>query len=142
MIVPDANLLLYAYDEASPFHSRAKAWWRNCLSDPEPVGLVAVVLFAFVRVGTSPKVFESPLSITEATHHVRAWLQLPTTELLSVVSADVDQALVWLAEAGSGANLTTDAQIAAVAMRCRAQVHTADTDFARFPGVKWKNPII
>ncbi len=142
MIVPDANLLLYAYDEASPFHARAKAWWRNCLSDSEPVGLVAVVLFAFVRVGTSPKVFENPLSITEATHHVLTWLQLPTTELLSVVSADADQALVWLAEAGSGANLTTDAQIAAVAMRCRAQVHTADTDFTRFPGVKWKNPII
>ena len=142
MIVPDANLLLHAYDEASPFHARAKAWWSDCLSGPEPVGLVAVVLFAFVRVGTSPRVFESPFPIAEATRHVRAWLQVPATELLSVVSADVDQALVWLAEAGSGANLTTDAQIAAVAKRCRAQVHTADTDFIRFPGVRWRNPLL
>ena len=142
MIVPDANLLLHAYDEASPFHARAKAWWSDCLSGPEPVGLVAVVLFAFVRVGTSPRVFESPFSIAEATRHVRAWLQVPATELLSVVSVDVDQALVWLAEAGSGANLTTDAQIAAVAKRCRAQVHTADTDFIRFPGVRWRNPLL
>ena len=142
MIVPDANLLLHAYDDASPFHARAKAWWSDCLSGPEPVGLVAVVLFAFVRVGTSPRVFESPFSIAEATRHVRAWLQVPATELLSVVSVDVDQALVWLAEAGSGANLTTDAQIAAVAKRCRAQVHTADTDFIRFPGVRWRNPLL
>ena len=44
MIIPDANLLLYAYDEASPFHARARSWWSECISGPEPVGLVAVVL--------------------------------------------------------------------------------------------------
>ena len=142
MIVPDANLLLFAYDAASPHHERAKSWWEECVSGPEPVGLIAVVLFAFIRVGTSPRVFEEPFSIAEASRHVQAWLAAPTTELLSVARADVDQALAWLTEAGSGGNLTTDAQIAAVARRCRAQVHTADTDFARFPGVRWKNPLI
>ena len=142
MIIPDANLLLYAYDEASPFHGRATAWWRDALSGSEPVGLVAVVLFAFIRVGTSPKVFADPFTIHEAARHVQAWLQVPTTEMLSVVRSDVDQALTWLADAGSGGNLTTDAQIAAVAKRCRAEVHTADTDFVRFPGVRWKNPLI
>ena len=142
MIIPDANLLLYAYDEASPFHARAKAWWSDCLSGPEPVGLVAVVLFAFIRIGTSPKVFERPFTIAEATRHVQAWMGVPTTELLAVVRADVDQALGWLNESGVGGNLTTDAQIAAVAKRCRAQVHTADTDFVRFLGVRWKNPLL
>ena len=142
MIIPDANLLLYAYDEASPFHRRAKSWWSTCLSGPEPVGLVAVVLFAFIRIGTSPKVFEIPFSISEAASHVNGWLEAPSTELLAVTRADVDQALAWLNEAGSGGNLTTDAQIAAVAKRCQARVHTADTDFARFPGVRWKNPVL
>jgi len=142
MMIPDANVLLYAYDDASPFHSRAKEWWGDCLSGSEPVGLVAVVLFAFIRIGTSPKVFANPFTIREAAGHVQAWLQVPTTELLSVVRSDVDQALTWLSEAGAGGNLTTDAQIAAVAKRCRAEVHTADTDFARFPGVRWKNPLL
>ena len=142
MIIPDANLLLYAYDEASPLHARAKSWWSECLSGPEPIGLIAVVLFAFIRIGTSPKVFEMPLSIAEATRHVQAWLDAPSTEFLAVASADVDQALAWLTEAGAGGNLTTDAQIAAVAKRCRAHVHTADTDFARFRGVRWKNPLL
>ena len=142
MILPDANLLLYAYDEASPFHARAKTWWSDCLSGPEPVGLVAVVLFAFIRIGTSPKVFERPFAITEANRHVQAWLEVSTTELLTVVRSDVDQVLVWLNESGVGGNLTIDAQIAAVAKRCRAQVHTADTDFVRFPGVRWKNPLM
>ena len=142
MIVPDANLLLYAYDEASPFHSRAKAWWSECLSGPESVGLVAVVLLAFIRIGTNSKVFEMPLSVAEATRHVQEWLDAPPTELLVVTRADVDQVLTWLSEAGASGNLTTDAQIAAVAKRCRAYVHTADTDFVRFRGVHWKNPLL
>jgi predicted nucleic acid-binding protein len=54
----------------------------------------------------------------------------------------VEQALQWLEAAGSGGNLTTDAQIAAIARRRRATVHTADTDFARFAGVRWTNPIL
>ena len=142
MIIPDANLLLYAYDEASPFHARVKPWWSACLSGAEPVGLVPVVLFAFVRLGTSPRVFEHPFTVAEATTHVEAWLEVETVELLATVRADVDQALAWLAAAGSGGSLTTDAQIAAVARRCRAVVHTADTDFARFPGVRWLNPLL
>ncbi|MDA1085791.1 MAG: PIN domain-containing protein [Verrucomicrobia bacterium] len=142
MIIPDANLLLYAYDEASPFHPRAKQWWSASLAGAEPVGLVAVVLFAFIRIGTSGKVFENPLTITEAAGHVRSWLQTPMAELLSVSRSDVEQALEWLSEAGVGGNLTTDAQIAAVAKRCRAEVHSADTDFMRFRGVRWKNPLL
>ena len=83
-----------------------------------------------------------PFSIVEATGHVKRWLDAPSTELLAVTRADVDLALAWLRDAGSGGSLTTDAQIAAVAKRCRAWVHTADTDFARFPGVRWKNPVL
>ena len=55
---------------------------------------------------------------------------------------DIDQALDLLQRAGTGGNLTTDAQIAAVALRHRAVVHTADTDFARFPEVSWENPLL
>lgn len=142
MIVPDANLLLYAYDASSPFHARARNWLTQLMAGPEPVGLVTVVLFAFVRVGTSSRAFLHPLSIDEAARHVRSWLRQPATELLSVETRDIEQALSWLCQAGSGGNLTTDAQIAAVARRCRAQVHTADTDFSRFPGVRWSNPLL
>ena len=142
MIIPDANLLLYAYDEASPFHTRAKSWWSECLSGTEPVGLVAVVLFAFIRIGTNPKIFELPLSVAEATRHVQEWIDAPPTEFLSVAHEDVNQALAWLTEEGAGGNLTTDAQIAAVAKRHRAHVHTADTDFSRFRDVRWYNPLL
>jgi toxin-antitoxin system PIN domain toxin len=141
MIIPDANLLLYAYDSSSPFHERAANWWSQCLSGSEPVGLCGVVLSAFVRISTSRRAFESPMAIAEAAGHVRSWLQRSVTELLVLEESDLLRAMEFLEAQGSGATLTTDAQIAAVAVRCRATVHTADTDFQRFPRLRWANPL-
>ena len=142
MIVPDANLLLYAYDETNPFHKQAADWWGGLMSGAEPVGLCSVVIFAFLRIGTSNRVFANPLMISEAADHVRSWLGRSVTEVLSAESADVLTALRLLEEAGAGGNLTTDAQIAAIAVRHRATVHSADTDFGRFPDVRWTNPLL
>ena len=142
MIVPDANLLLYAYDASSVFHQQATEWWSDCLSGTEPVGLCGVVMFSFLRVGTSRRAFRNPLSIEEAGRHVRSWLQRSITDLLILDESDLLRAMEWLTAEGVGGNLTTDAQIAAIAARHRATVHTADTDFQRFPGVRWKNPLV
>jgi toxin-antitoxin system PIN domain toxin len=141
VIVPDANLLLYAYDSASPFHAKAAAWWAACLSGREPVGLCPAVVFAFVRIGTSPRAFRDPLTVNEAADHVGSWLKQPVVQLLEVDLDDLRAALDLLRGAGAAGNLTMDAQLAALAIRHRAVVHTADSDFARFPGVRWRNPI-
>jgi hypothetical protein len=50
MILPDANLILYAYDLESPFHTVAATWWTKCLSEAEAVGLPHVILLAFLRL--------------------------------------------------------------------------------------------
>lgn len=142
MIVPDANLLLYAYDGSSVFHQQATEWWSDCLSGTEPVGLCGAVMFSFLRVGTSRRAFRNPLSIEEAGRHVRSWLQRSITDLLILDESDLLRAMEWLTAEGVGGNLTTDAQIAAIAARHRATVHTVDTDFQRFPGVRWKNPLV
>ncbi len=142
MIVPDANLLLYAYDQSNPFHEAAATWWSRLLSGSEPVGLCSVVLFAFVRLGTSNRVFARPMTIQCAAGHVRSWLKRSVVEHLSMDDATAITALRLLENAGAGGNLTTDAQIAAVALRHRATVHTADSDFARFPDLRWGNPLL
>jgi len=142
VIVPDANLLLYAYDSTSRFHRPAAAWWKSCLEGAEPVALCAVVLFAFIRIGTSRRAYEDPMTIDEANQRVRSWIEHPVTDFLITQEVDFLQAMKWLEAAGAGGNLTTDAQIAAIAHRHRATVHTADTDFNRFPDVRWRNPIL
>jgi len=142
VILPDVNLLLYAYDASSPFHLKSAAWWSKTLSEGETVGLAVPVLFAFVRIATSPRAFVSPMTIETAAGHVREWLRQAVANLIEMHPEDVDKALDLLCQAGAGGNLTTDAQIAALALRHRAIVHTADADFARFPEVTWKNPLL
>ncbi len=141
MILPDANLLLYAYDRSGPFHDRAKAWWERFMSGPAPIILVPTVVFAFVRISTHPRVFRNPLSASEAAAIVRQWLARKQVQLHEMLSEDVETALELLETAGTAGNLTTDAQIAAMALRLDAEVHTADLDFARFPRVRFVNPL-
>lgn len=142
MIVPDVNLLLYAYDSRSPFHDRARAWWRDCLSRSEPVGLTHAVVFGFVRVGTSGRVYEYPWTVSEAAAHVRSWMARRAVRMLL---PDVDHAerVIALLESagGAGGNLVTDAQIAALALQHDAEVHTADRDFMRFGGLRCRFPL-
>lgn len=141
MIIPDANLLLYAYDESSPFHERAKAWCVEVMSGPSPLSLLPAVVFGFVRIATHPRVFKDPLSVSEAADHVRSWLARRHVQLHEMLPEDVACALGLLEAAGTAGNLTTDAQIAAVALRLDAEVHTSDLDFGRFPKVRCLNPL-
>jgi uncharacterized protein len=141
MIIPDINLLLYAYDSGSPFHTRAAAWWRDCLSGSEPVGLPSVVLFGFLRVGTHARVFQNPMTPAEASVHVRSWLAQPVAQILEPGPDYIHRVLSLLEKLGTAGNLVTDAQIAALAIDHGAVVHTADADFLRFPGLRWFNPI-
>ena len=142
MILPDANLLLYAYDQSSPFHARAKAWCERIMSGPVPVILLPAVVFGFVRIATHPRVFREPLAVAEAAALVRAWLARRHVQLHEMLAEDVESALRLLESAGTAGNLSTDAQIAAVALRLDAEVQTADLDFGRFPQVRHVNPLL
>lgn len=141
MLLPDANLLLYAYDATSPFHDKARLWWETCLSGSETVILCPVVLAGFVRISTHPRVYENPLPVDVATHHVESWLERPTARYVPLDSRDLLKAFDCLRHLGTGGDLTTDALIAALALRLGATVHSADTDFLRFSGLKVLNPL-
>lgn len=142
MIVPDANLLLYAYDTTCPFHQRARDWWEACLSGTEPVGLTHAVIFAFVRIGTNPRAFTNPMTLREASERVASWSERRITQVLQPDADHVERVLFLLdAATSAGGNLVTDAQIAALAIVYRAVVHTADRDFLRFPELTSHYPL-
>ena len=141
MILPDINLLLYAYDAASPFHGKAAGWWQECLSGSEAVGLPPVVVFGFVRLATHARVFTDPMTPTEAAQHVRSWLAQPVVRVLDAQADSIEPVLTVLEKLGTAGNLVTDAQIAALALEYDAVLHTNDTDFLRFEGLRWFNPL-
>lgn len=142
MIVPDVNLLLYAYDSQSPFHQRARDWWLACMSGDESIGLAQPVIFGFLCLGTSARVFEHPWTMHEAVAHVSAWTARRNVRVLLADVDHVERVVSLLQAAGSaGGNLITDAQIAALAQVHDAEVHTADRDFMRFEGVRCRFPL-
>lgn len=142
MIVPDANLLLYAYDADSPLHGKAREWWAGCLSGSEPVGLTHAALFAFLRISTSARVYQQPLTLEEAAGHIRSWVKRGVSRMLLPESDHVEQTVKLLhAAASAGGNLVTDAQIAALAIAYNAEVHTTDRDFLRFPALVCRFPL-
>lgn len=141
MIIPDVNLLLYSYDSRSPFHAKAASWLEACFSGKETLAFPHVVIFGFVRLATSRRVFQNPMSVSEAGGVVRTWLKQRMARVVLPGPAHADSVLSLLESVGTAANLATDAQIAAIAMENRAVLHTADTDFLRFAGLRWFNPI-
>lgn len=142
MIVPDANLLLHATDEASPFFTRAHGWWSDCLNGSEAVGLCQAVIFAFLRISTNPRVFEAPLRLERASAIIETWLERRVTRILLPDEFHHERVIELLTRAGAAAgNLVTDAQIAALALAHKADVHTAYQDFRRFNGVRCHFPL-
>ncbi|WP_168207556.1 TA system VapC family ribonuclease toxin [Microlunatus elymi] len=142
MIIPDANLLLYAYDLESPFHESSKQWWENTLSGTDRVGLTHPVIFAFLRIATSSRVYRDPMSVADAASSIRSWTSRNVTEILRPGPEHHETVVELLIGAGSsGANLVTDAQIAALALEHGGVVHTADTDFGRFPKLRTAYPL-
>lgn len=141
MIIPDTNLLVYAYDSECPQHNRALKWWEECLSGSEPVGIPWVVMLAFVRLTTHPTLLENPQPIKSVRKTVQSWLEIPHVRLLSPSPSTTEHFFDMLEKAGSGGNLSTDAHIAALAFEYDACVHTNDHDFARFDSVRRFNPL-
>jgi hypothetical protein len=141
MIIPDINLLVYAYDSTSPRHEGAKHWWTGCLSKPETVGVCWVVALGFIRLWTSPRIFRHPMTIERAVGHVESWLERPMVRIINPGPRHAELAFRFLRKEGKGGNLTTDAHLAALAIESNATLHTADTDFLRFPGLRWTNPL-
>jgi len=141
VIVPDLNLILYAEVRAFAQHERARAWWEDLLSGEAEVGLAAPTAFGFLRLATSRRVFERPLEVDDACARVESWLARPQVRFLVPGPRHVEIALALLRGAGAAGNLTTDAQLAALAIEVQGEVHSNDADFARFPGLRWVNPL-
>jgi toxin-antitoxin system PIN domain toxin len=138
----DANILLFAVDESSPFHPSAADWLSRHLNGNRRVGVPWEALAAFVRISTNPRAAEHPLAPEEALSHVEAWLgsSVVWTPLPTDRHAQIFGSL--LRKYQLRGNLVSDAHLAALAIEHGLAVVSADTDFARFHEVRWTNPIV
>jgi toxin-antitoxin system PIN domain toxin len=142
MIVVDANLLIHAVNADSPFHQKAKAWLESAISGPETVGLPWLVLLAFLRLTTRTGLFQKPLAVETAFDLIDAWLQQPSVTVPEPTARHLRTLRDLVLPLGTGGNLTSDAHLAALAIEHGAEVCSTDNDFARFRGLRWRNPLL
>lgn len=141
MIVIDANLLIYAYDSTTPEHARARAWLEEVFSGHESIALPWQTIYAFVRILTHPGMPAAKLTTQSAVAIVHQWLNLPHVRTLAASDRYWPVFREMLITGDAKGRLTTDAALAALTIEHSGILYTNDRDFARFPGLRWVNPL-
>jgi uncharacterized protein len=141
VILIDGNLLVYAYVSGLPQHKAASAWLDEKLNEAARVGLPWPSLMAFVRLVSNPRIFERPKSVAAAWKQAEDWLDCPPVWVPQPTERHREILGSLLKSQGGRANLVPDAHLAAVAIEHGLILCSTDGDFARFPELRWENPL-
>jgi toxin-antitoxin system PIN domain toxin len=141
VILVDANLLLYSQFADFPQHVRARSWLESELNSPGRVGIPWQSSLAFLRLATNPRIFRTAVAVSVAWQRVTEWLEHPR---VWIPEPGADHVVILgrlLERVHATGNLIPDAHLAALAIEHGLSVYSADSDFARFPGVTWINSL-
>lgn len=138
----DANILLFAVNEAAPEHERARKWLEEALNGSRRVGLPWESLTAFVRLATNPRVVARPLAPLDAWAFVEDWLAAPVAWIPVATERHAAVLGALVHRYRPAAKLVPDAHLAALAIEHGAEIISADTDFVRFTEVRWHDPLV
>jgi toxin-antitoxin system PIN domain toxin len=141
MIVLDANLILYAYDTTSPPHKGASRWLQKVLSGRELVGLPWQTASAFLRISTNATLPGDRFTGEEAAEILDEMLDQPNVRLLAPGEHHWGFFREMISKGQARGRLISDAHLAALTIEHGGVLHTTDRDFARFPGLRWTNPL-
>lgn len=141
MILPDLNLLIYAHNEAAPHHEAAHRWWIGLCAEERLVGIPWAVAMGFIRLVTHPSVLQTPVDVSDALLMVEGWYNQTNVDVVEPGPRHLRILRQLFESTGVGGRLTTDTHLAAIAIEHQAELHTNDADFARFPGLRWQNPM-
>jgi uncharacterized protein len=141
MIIPDVNILVHAYNPNSAGHAQVRQWWEETLNQSRPVALPWISILGFIRVSTHRRILENPMFPAQAIRVVRSWLEIRNVQIISPGETHAQILFSLLEELGTAGDLTTDAHLAALAIEYQAELASTDVDFARFPRLRWFNPL-
>lgn len=141
MILPDINLLVYAYNRDAAQHAAAYSWLKRSFAQSEPIALTWFTLTGFLRLCTNRRVMPRPASIEQGVEIVEEWVAQPTVHIIRAGERHWSILARMLLALRVGADLVSDAHLAALAIEHDCELCSADTDFARFPGLRWRNPL-
>lgn len=141
MILLDANLLVYAHVTSLTQHHAARSWLDSRLNGLTPVGLPWPTLLSFVRLVSNPRIFEHPQPISKAWKQVDDWLTCPVAWIPQPTERHREILGSFLTDTLGRSNLVPDAHLAALAIEHGLTLCSTDRDFARFPNLRWEDPL-
>lgn len=143
LLLPDVNVLVCAHvEDSTPDHSEYAAWITRLATGPEPFALSVLVLGGFVRVVTNPRIFDPPSGLDQSLAFVSSLAERPTARIVGPGPDHLDIFERLCREAGATGKLVADAQHAAVAVEHGCTMVSTDSDFSRFPGLRWRHPLL
>jgi len=141
MILCDVNVLVYAYRTEAPEHARYSAWLNETTVSDQAYGISELVLSRFLRIVTHRRGMTTPAPLESALGFVAALREQPNAVPLSPGPRHWALFERLCREVGATGNLVPDAYLAALAIEHGAELATADADFARFDGLRWRHPL-
>ena len=140
MVLPDVNVLIAAYRVDSLEHERCRAWLTSVVNGDNAFAVSELVLSGFLRIVTSPRVFSNPSPFSSALEFVDAIRDLDHCVDLRPRDRHWRIFTKLCGQAEAKGDLVSDAYHAALAIESGSEWITLDSDFARFPGLKWGRP--
>lgn len=135
------NVLIYAHRAESPDHARYVEWLRDMAEGPAPFGLSELGASSFVRIVTNPRIWDEPTSTEDALEFIARLRRRSNARLLThgLGSWEIFASLCVASRARG--KLVADAYHAALAIEHGCEFITADGDFARFAGLRYRHPL-
>ena len=137
----DANLVLWAHHRQFPWHDKAREWWGKMLNSSPQVGIAWPTIVAFLRISTHPRALRRPLDINVAWSEVKRWLERPNVWIPVPTERHPGILDELLRKGAATGNHVPDADLAALALEWGLELLSADRDFARYPGRRWRDPL-
>lgn len=142
MLLPDVNVLIHAHvEDSSPDHAEYARWLTRLATGPEPFALSVLVLSGFVRITTNARIFDPPSTLDKAFAFLSSLMERPTAR---IIGQGPDHMAIFerlCRESAATGKLVADAQHAAVAMEHGCIMVSTDSDFNRFPKLRWQHPL-
>jgi toxin-antitoxin system PIN domain toxin len=141
LILVDVNILIYAASPCFAQYERARTWLDDRLNGVESVALPWPSILGFIRITTNARIFPQPAPIAEAWRQAEEWLDCPPAWIPAPTARHREVLGLLLVGRSATGNLVQDAHLAALAIEHGLTLCSTDSDFARFPELRWQNPL-
>jgi toxin-antitoxin system PIN domain toxin len=141
MMLLDSNILIYAHRRDAERHEDYRHWLEDLIDGPEPYAVADQALMAMIRIVTNPRIYQPPALLQEALAFADQFRNQPHAHVISPGSGFWGIFAGLCRQAGATGTLIPDAYLAALAIEHGCELVTADRDFKRFPGLRFRFPL-